>query len=171
MNPAVIISSRFFFLILISALCSFGQLSVIRGTGPSFPKKIDSINFIVKFNKTKALTDSSSAALDTGFYGEFKQNIDSTIPYVDAVRLKRKEIEGAGRGIKFDAILVFSCAHSPVMKAFFSRNRLNGALLDVKADKVPFVVVFNQKFIAKLDSISSALRSKTREEIGRKGLR
>ncbi len=147
-------------MLIVFSFSAFGQLSVIGGSGPAFPPKVDSIGFFVKFEKAKKKPDSVFMPLDTAFYGELRRNIDSTIHYVDAVRTKRREIGGATKGMKFDAFLRFTYANTPVMKVLFCGKRFDGALLDVKMDKYPFVVTFKPQFAHRLDSLASSLRKR-----------
>ena len=148
----------FLFFICFSA---FGQLSVISGGGPLFPWKVDSVNLVVKFEKSKNRTDSLVMPLDTALYEEFKRSIDSTIPYVDAIRTKRPEISGASKGPKFDAVLHFMKDKKRVVQVSFQNRHMGSALLDVKSEKYPFVITFKPGFAHKLDSISMGLRKKT----------
>ena len=148
-------------MILLSlSLSSSGQLSVIGGGGPLFPWKVDSINFVVKFEKSKNRIDSLVMPLDTAFFGEFKKNIDSTIHYVDALLKKRGEIGGSKPGPKFDAVLHFIRDKKRAVQVSFCHKRMRSALLDVKAEKVPFVVTFKPEFAHKLDSLAAELRKK-----------
>ena len=138
----------------------FGQLSVIGGGGPLFPWKADSALYVVKFEKTKKHVDSLVTALDTGFYEELKKSIDTTIHYVDAVRNKREEIGGSASGPKFHAVLHFMRDKKRIVQVSFSHKRMNSALLDVKSEKVPYVVTFKPDFVHKLDSLDAGLRKR-----------
>ena len=135
---------------------AFGQLSVIGGGGPLYPRKADSALYVVKFEKTKKRVDSLVTSLDTGFYEEFKRSIDTTIPYVDAVRNKREEIGGSAKGPRFHALLHFLRDHKRIVQVSFPHKHMASALLDVKSEKYPYVVTFKPEFVHKLDSIEAA---------------
>ena len=155
---------RFFILqpILLVAFSfsAFGQLSVIGGGGPLFPWKVDSVDLVVKFKKAKNRVDSLVMPLDTGIFQELKNSIDSTIHYVDAVLKKRLEIGGNATGPKFDALLHFLRDKKRAVQVSFSHKSMHSALLDVKAEKYPFVVTFKPEFTHKLDSLAAGLRKK-----------
>ena len=146
--------------VLIAALCfsAFGQLAVVSGGGPHFPLTADSVLYVAKFVKSKKRVDSTVAALDTGFYGEFKRSIDTTVQYVDAVRAKREEIGGGASAPKFHAVIHFLRGKKRIVQLSFSRGRMGSALLDVKSEKYPYVVTFKPEFAHKLDSIGAKVR-------------
>ena len=147
-------------ILIIASFSAFGQLSVIGGGGPLFPGKVDSANLVVKFKKANKRIDSLVMRLDTAFFGEFKNNIDSTIHYVDAVLKKRQEIGGSKAGPKFDAVLHFIRDKKRVAQVSFCSKRMRSALLDVKSEKYPYVVTFKPDFARKLDSLAKELRKR-----------
>jgi hypothetical protein len=147
-------------LLITFSFSAFGQLSVIGGGGPLFPWKVDSVDLVVKFKKAKNRVDSLVMPLDTGIFQELKNSIDSTIQYVDAVLKKRQEIGGNATGPKFDALLHFLLNKKRAVQVSFSHRSMHSALLDVKAEKYPFVVTFKPQFAHKLDSLAAVLRKK-----------
>jgi hypothetical protein len=150
----------FSFLLVALVFPAFGQISVISGGAPLFPWKSDSVLYVAKFETAKKLVDSVVTALDTGLYEEFKRSVDTTIQYVDAVRVKREEIGGSRSGPKFFGLLHFLRDKKRIVQVSFCRKGMRSALLDVKSEKYPFVVTLKPDFAAKLDSIDAAARKK-----------
>jgi len=150
--------------LFLSAFCSctFGQLSVISGSGPSFPRSVDSIIFIATGHHRNHGRDSIDKSLPPAFFDTLRQNIDSVVHYVDAEKQRRMEITGCGKEPRFDNFIVFFNQKKQVMKISFSCNRFSGGMLDVKADKYPFVVTFKPAFSRSLDSLALALKAKSK---------
>jgi hypothetical protein len=140
--------------------CVFGQISLVSGNGPSYPKKADSVVFVLAADPPRRAHDSIISALPPQFLDECISGIDSVFNYVEAVRLKRREITGCGRGQKFGRHLVFYNVHKPVMKLLFSCNRLEGGMLDITAEKYPFAIVFKPDFVKKLKRIAAGAKKK-----------
>ena len=153
-------TSKLFTVLVVLAFHAFCQLSVISGRVPVFPPKIDEIIFSLKIPHTHMYGNSQCDTVPKDFYDEFRQSIDSTIQYVDAVRLKRKEITGNAHGPKFNASLIFSVEKKQALKVSFSGNDFKSALLDAAADKYPYVVVFKPAVAKKLRIEYDKLRSK-----------
>jgi len=153
-------SGRGLAILLLCAASTFCQLSVISGKAPVFPPKVDAIVFSVGSAKTRTKSKLPHDTLPVNFYEDFTANIDSTIRYVDAVRLKRKELSGNAHGAKFIAYLKFFSDTVQIVKASFAENSFKSALLDLTKDKYPFVAVFKPALAKKLQIEYGKLRKK-----------
>ena len=138
----------------------FPQVSVVSGGGPGFPKKVDSIAFIMVADRPHRGHDSLITALPSDFLDECKSAIDSVFPYVDAVRLHRREITGCAAGPRFGNYLLFFNEKKLVMKISFPCKRFDGGLLDVKADKYPFAITFKKALTKKLKDMAHGAKKK-----------
>lgn len=139
---------------------AFCQLSVVSGRGPVFPDTVDETVLSIKAPQAQKQRIPRCDTLSKDFYGEFKQSIDSTFPYVDAVRLKRKEITGNTHGPKFTVYLKFSADKKQICQVRFSGNNFASGMLDIAADKYPYVVVFKPALAKKLRTEYEIVRSK-----------
>jgi hypothetical protein len=147
-------------ILLLCATSTFCQLSVISGKPPIFPQKVDVIVFSVGSAKARTKAKLPHDTLPVNFYEDFTAGIDSTIRYVDAVRLKRKELGGNAHGAKFIAYLKFFSDTVQIVKVSFAENSFRSALLDLTTDKYPFVVVFKPALAKKLQIEYGKLRRK-----------
>jgi len=153
--------SYILFIIFISCLDLYAEVGLVSCRGPAFPAEVDSIICIVKnVHSGKQRVDSSGCSLPLTFFEDFRNNIDSVINYVDAVKLKRPEISGCSKGIKFRNSIEFFSNKKIVMKISFSCRSFNGGLLDVRAEKYPYAVVFKQDFVRKINDAFLHVRIK-----------
>jgi hypothetical protein len=147
-------------ILLLCAASTFCQLAVVSGKDPVFPKKIDAIVFSIGSDKAHIKNKLPRENMPPDFYENFKAGIDSTIHYVDAVRLKRKELGGNAHGAKFLAYLKFFSDTVQIVKVSFAENSFRSALLDLTTAKYPFVAVFKPALAKKLQIEYRKLRRK-----------
>ena len=145
-------------ILLLCAASTFCQLSVISGKAPVFPSKVDAIVFSVGNAKARTKAKLPHDTLPAIFYEDFTANIDSTIRYVDAVRLKRKELGGSAHGAKFIAYLNFFLNSKRAIKVSFAENGFESALVDLSSEKYPFIAVFKPALAKKLQIEYGKLR-------------
>jgi hypothetical protein len=133
---------------------------VISGKAPVFPHKVDAIVFSIGSAKARTKSKLPHDTLPVNFYEDFTANIDSTFRYVDAVRLKRRELSGNARGAKFIAYLNFFLNSKRTIKVSFVENKFGSALMDLSSEKYPFVAVFKPALVKKLQIEYGKLRRK-----------
>ena len=145
-------------ILLLYAASTFCQLSVISGKAPAYPPKVDAIVFSAGSAKARTKAKLPHDTLPVNFYEDFTANIDSTISYVDAVRLKRKELGGSAHGVKFIAYLNFFLNAKRTVKVSFMENKFGSALIDLSSEKYPFIAVFKPALAKKLQIEYGKLR-------------
>ena len=142
-------------IIMVLSACCFGQVAVISGKGPSYPQRVDIIQFVIKTTAKNHGGDSLFIPLPHTWLTECLSNIDTVLHYVDAVKLHRKEIGGCGPKHRFDSYLMFYANKKRVMKISFSCRKYHGGLLDCSKDAYPFAVIFKPGFTRKLQLLSA----------------
>ena len=149
--------------IMITATCLYGQVAIISGKGPSYPVSADSVQFVIQVSAQKHTGTKLCTSLPRTWLDDCRNNIDTTLHYIDAVKLHRKEISGCGPKHQFDSYLVFYANKKKTMTISFSCRKYHGGMLNCALDKYPFVVVFKPGFMRKLEQLSARTAEKGKQ--------
>jgi len=128
----------------------YSDVVVTSGGGPTFPLQIDSAFLFIWQPNSNGNFDSCIIILPNSLYAELRENIDSVFNYAQAMVLKRKELRGCGKNIKYNSCLSFVKDNKIVLKILFSCDNYQSAKVITSQDRYPFVIKFSKNFSQKI---------------------